>query len=82
MQTTLIAYLRSLGLRPREPEVPLVVIMFRTEADFQRFKPVPPGMVAYYNVIENQVILYEQSGLAQVDPELAVRQKIAMITLG
>ena len=75
----LIAYLRSLGLRPREPEVPLVVIMFRTEADFQRFKPVPPGMVAYYNVIENQVILYEQSGLAQVDPELAVRQKIAMI---
>jgi hypothetical protein len=75
----LIAYLRSLGLKPREPELPLVVIMFRTKADFQRFKLVPSGMVAYYNVIENHIIMYEQSGFAQVDPELAVRQKIAMI---
>jgi hypothetical protein len=75
----MISYLRTLGLEPAEPEVPLVVIMFRTKDEFQKFQQVPAGMVAYYNVVENHILMYGQSGLTPVKPELAVRQKISMI---
>ncbi len=79
MYPGMIGYLRTLGLKPSEPEVPLVVIMFRTKDEFQKFRQVPAGMVAYYNVVENHILMYEQAGLTPAKPELAMRQKISMI---
>jgi hypothetical protein len=61
------------------PLVPLVVIMFRTEAEFQRHRRMPPGVVAYYDPLTNRVFMYEQSRLAQVRPDLALGQAISTI---
>jgi len=75
----MVVYLRSMGLKPREPEIPMVVIMFKTEAEYQRFNRTPKGMSAYYNAVENHVVMYEQSRLTGIKPELAIKQKISMI---
>jgi hypothetical protein len=74
-------YLYSKGqkIEVHEPEVPLVVIMFRTEQEFQDFQRMPSGVVAYYSPITNYVVMYEQSRLSQMAPELALRQAISTI---
>lgn len=63
----------------REPEVPLVVIMFRTEAEFQRHRRMPPGVVAYYDQLSNRVFLHEENSLNRAMPELATQQAISTI---
>ena len=62
-----------------DPEVPLVAIMFKTEDEFQKFRRMPDGVVAYYHTIDNRVFMYEQSRLAEVRPDLAVQQSISTI---
>ena len=62
-----------------EPDVPLVVVMFRTEDEFQRYQRMPTGVVAYYNILDNRVVMYEESRLRAVKPELAIQQSIATI---
>jgi len=47
------------GFELEKPPVPLVVIMFRAQAEFQRYRKMPAGIVAYYNMVSNQVVLYE-----------------------
>ncbi len=66
-------------IKTHPPEVPLVVIMFRTEAEFQKHRRMPAGVVAYYDVLSNQVVLYEEARLTAVSPEVAVGQKISTI---
>jgi hypothetical protein len=61
------------------PEVPLVVVIFRTEDEFQKYRRMPDGVVAYYHTLSNRVFIYEQSRLAQVRPDLALRQSISTI---
>ena len=61
------------------PEVPLVVVMFKTEEDFQQHSRLPDGVVAYYHTLSNRVFMYEQSRLAQVRPDLAIQQSISTI---
>lgn len=62
-----------------EPDVPLVVLMFRTEEEFQQYRRMPPGVVAYYHVLSNQIVMYEESKLGRVKPELAIQQSISTI---
>lgn len=62
-----------------EPEVPLVAIMFRTQEEFQRFRRMPAGVVAYYHVATNQIVMYEESDLWRVKPELAIQESISTI---
>lgn len=62
-----------------EPAVPLVVVMFRTEDEFQNHNRMPEGVVAYYHTLSNRVFMYEQSKLATVRPDLAVQQSISTI---
>lgn len=66
-------------LPARDPELPLVVLMFRTEDQFQKFQRMPRGVVAYYEPIENHVVLYEENRLEGVKPELALQQTLATI---
>ncbi|MEE2640695.1 MAG: DUF1570 domain-containing protein [Planctomycetota bacterium] len=79
MTRGLIKYMKTLGLKPHEPEVPLVVIMFKTQEQFQAFKRMPPGVVAYYNIITNRVYLYEESPWTKIDRELAIAEKLSTI---
>jgi hypothetical protein len=61
------------------PEVPLIVIIFRTAAEFQKFRRMPEDTVAYYDVISNRMVMYEESQLWRIKPELATAQAIATI---
>ena len=63
----------------RAPEVPLVVVMFKTEAEFQKHRRMPDGVIAYYHTLSNRIFLYEQSKLAKVRPDLAIQQSISTI---
>jgi hypothetical protein len=72
-------YAKAQKITTVEPDVPLVVVMFRTEDEFQRYQRMPPGVVAYYNILDNRVVMYEESRLRAVKPELAIQQSIATI---
>jgi len=67
------------GIAVHMPEVPLVAIMFRTEAEFRAYGQLPSGVVAYYDPATNHVVMYEESPLWRVQPELAIQQSISTI---
>lgn len=75
----LLAFADLMKLDAAEPELPLVVLMFRTEAEFQAFQRMPPGVVAYYHQLDNHVVLYEESRLASIKRELAIQQTLSSI---
>ena len=79
MYNPIVTYFRKQKFSVHEPATPLVVIMFRTEEEFQKYREMPPGVVAYYNAVTNHVVMYEQSKLVEVAPDLAARQSIATI---
>ena len=72
-------YVRAQKLDVQAPETPLVVLIFRTEAEFQRYRSMPADVVAYYDVLTNRTVMYEETKLWQVKPELARQQAIATI---
>ena len=82
MYPNLLAYCKRQKLDVHEPEVPLVVIMFRTRKQWQEFnakvfKDRETNVVAYYSPISNRVIMYEQSDLVDVAPELALKESVS-----
>jgi len=74
-----LAYFERQKMDVHEPEMPLVVIMFKTEKEFQQYQAMPEGVAAYYSQVTNHVVLYEQSDLVDLAPELAVKQSISTI---
>jgi hypothetical protein len=54
-------------------------VMFRTEQEFHKYRRMPPGLVAYYNTLSNRVVMYEESKIAKIKPELAIQQSISTI---
>ena len=79
MMRGVMIYARAQRIKVSDPEVPLVVTMFRTEAEYQRYKKMPEGVIAYYNILNNQVTLYEESALGRVDRELGIKQTLSTI---
>ncbi len=79
MYPKLIALCKRRDLSVVEPEVPLVIVMFRTEEEFQQYREMPEGVVAYYNGISNYVVMYEKSKLVDVAPMIAIKQAISTI---
>lgn len=68
------------GITVHEPEVPLPVIAFHTDRDFQTFKPIPPGVAAYYEISSNRVVLKEESALSRMGrPDLAEAESLSTI---
>jgi hypothetical protein len=63
----------------RNPELPLVVVMFRTQNEFRRHRRLPAGVVAYYDPVSNRIFMYEQSRLAKEHLDLAQAQAISTI---
>lgn len=63
-----------------DPLVPMALIMFATEHEFQAYRPVARGVRAYYEPVSNRVVLYqEQRNAAGLKPELAIQQSISTI---
>jgi hypothetical protein len=66
-------------LAVHDPAVPLVAVMFQDEESFRKHRRMPDGVVAYYHTLSNRVFMYEQSRLARVRPDLALKQAISTI---
>ncbi len=79
MYPPLFAYCKRQKIEVHDPEMPLVVLMFKTQEEFDKYRQMPQGVVAYYNGVTNYVVMYEQSRLAEVAPDLAVKQSISTI---
>lgn len=79
MYPNLYAFFERNKFPVHDPDTLLVVIMFRTEKEFQAFRPMPPGVAAYYDVIANHVVMYEQSDLSNVAPDLAVKLAVSVV---
>ena len=62
-----------------EPKFPLVVLMFKTQDEFHRYRQMPENLVAYYNTLSNYIVLFEQSDLVDTAPDLAFKQSISTI---
>jgi hypothetical protein len=73
------AWMEGCKLDVHNPTMPLVVVMFRREQEFHRYRRMPSGVVAYYDPLSNRVFMYEQSRLSQVRPDLALGQAISTI---
>lgn len=74
-----VAYAQTQAIEVAPPQWPLVVIILRTAAEFQKLRPMPEDTVAYYDMLTNRVVLYEESQLWRIQPDLAVQQAIATI---
>ncbi len=79
MLTGVIEFCREMGLDVHEPEVPLLVIMFHRAQHFHAYQPMPPGILAYYEIPTNRVVLHEESGLAGLSVELARQELLSTI---
>jgi len=79
MYPALYAYCRRQKIPVHDPETPLVMIMFRTQAEFDKYRQMPEGVVAYYDGVTNHVVMYEQSELLEIAPDLAFKQAISTI---
>jgi len=72
-------YAQAQKIEVNAPETPLVVIIFRKPDEFQKYRRMPEGTVAYYNVLTNRVVMYEESEMWKIKPELAIQQSISTI---
>lgn len=79
MYPALRAYFRRQKFDVHDPETPLIVVMFRNKAEFQRYRDMPDSLLAYYNGVNNRVFLYQWSATAFDAPMIAVRQATSTI---
>ncbi|MEX2113084.1 MAG: DUF1570 domain-containing protein [Pirellulales bacterium] len=79
MYPAIVAYFKRLKIPVHDPPAPLVAVMFRTEEEFREYEAVAPSIAAYYSSISNHIVMYEQSDLVEVAPELAVKHVIGVI---
>jgi hypothetical protein len=71
----LLSRFRERGFDVREPEFPLVAVIFATEADFRAHREVAPDVQAYYDVGSNRIFLYETRTEEDDDPRVAALRK-------
>ncbi len=79
MYQPLYDYFKRMKVPVHDPDTLLVVLMFRTDGEFQDYRKMPQGVVAYYSQLDNRVAMYEHSALSRVAPEIAVREAIATV---
>ncbi|MCA9212750.1 MAG: DUF1570 domain-containing protein, partial [Planctomycetales bacterium] len=75
----LVRWCKNLELEPQAPLFPMVILIFSTEEGFQKYRRMPPGVVAYYNLVTNHVVMYEQRELAEAAPQIAFKQSVSTI---
>ncbi|MBA2113915.1 DUF1570 domain-containing protein [Bremerella alba] len=75
-----MAHAKRQKIDVHDPEVPLVVIMFATEREYKEFAQLPDGVVAYYDTLENHVVMYEKPTQTPFKWDLYIRQAISTIS--
>jgi Protein of unknown function (DUF1570) len=66
-------------LTPGEPEVPMVVIMFATDREYQAYREMPEGVPGWYDMVSNQIVLREETDAGNL-PEIARAELISTIS--
>ena len=66
---------RDLDLPIHDAEFPLVAVVFRNETEFRERRAVAREVQAYYEVLSNQIFLYETRDQDLEAPELAAMRK-------
>jgi hypothetical protein len=82
MYPGLITYLKIRKIPVKDVEFPLVVIMFHTRQEWEDYMHgmfAGSGVAAFYDGVTNRVLMYEQSDLANVAPELALKSCISTV---
>lgn len=79
MLTGMKKFMDSQKVAVRDPDVPLLAIIFRTPEEFQRFERTAAGVVAFYSPATNYVVMYEESPLYQLKRELAIQESLSTI---
>ncbi len=67
--------LAARGVPAREPEFPLVALIFRDETSFRAYQELPEDVQAYYDAISNRIVLFEQSDRDRNAPDVAARKR-------
>lgn len=62
-----------------EPAVPLVVLVFKDRAKFNEFRQMPDGLLAYYSILSNYIVMHEEPELSESAPEYALKRASYMI---
>ncbi|MGY8769062.1 MAG: DUF1570 domain-containing protein [Pirellulales bacterium] len=70
---------RAQRIKVHNPDVPLVVIMFATQKEYAQFSEVPDGVVAFYDIKKNHVVMYEKPDRPPLKQEIYYRQAISTI---
>lgn len=70
---------KGFGIQVRDPELPLVVVLFANKAEFQKYRKVPDDVAAYYHPLSNRVFLHEPMELGELSRELALSQAISTV---
>ena len=82
MYNGVVIHAKAQRIETHDPLVPLVVVMFRTEEEYQKYQRMPPGMVAYYHILNNRVVMFEKASIPPSKPEtalIALQQAISTI---
>lgn len=82
MYPGLVAYLKLRKIPTVEPDYPLVVVMFKTRQEWEDYMHgmfAGSGVAAFYDGVTNRVLMYEQSELADIAPELALKECISTV---
>ncbi|HEX4131023.1 MAG TPA: DUF1570 domain-containing protein [Pirellulales bacterium] len=79
MYPGVLTYCKKQKLDAHEAELPLVIVMFRTKSQFDRFRKMPDGVVAYYDGLTNAVYMYEMSQLAAISADIALKQAVSTV---
>src|SRR5688500_1084392 len=58
MYPALFANFKRRKIAVHDPEVPLVVLMFRTQDEFRKYQDVREEVAAYYSVVSNHVVMF------------------------
>ena len=66
--------LKSWGLKVKRPDVPMVVVIMPNRAAYDAYHPVPKEVAAYYNMMTNHVVMYEDQELWEAAPEFAAKK--------
>lgn len=66
MYRSFFHYFSLRGFEPRQPEFPLVAIVWHSQQDFHRYaaaegSPLGPGFLGYYSSRTNRITLYDQT---------------------
>jgi hypothetical protein len=74
MLSGVVENLKSLGLKVKRPDVPMVVVIMPSRKAFDDFHAMPKEVAAYYDMMSNRVIMYEDQELWDAAPEYAAKK--------